>query len=195
MSSILINNLQLKPNGHLPLAVSDQASSPPHSGQASLTPGLSRFLLLPHLVPGLMDRVESIPIPPPRTNLYIPLSRCNMCVGTEPYDAAPGGVGTGDHTPNTTPLPTYTLVEMLTYSTLTTLNSNLTHAHTLGVRDPTFTDRRGGLEPDYEQSGRQRCSGYYGEVRGFRSTTDRTLALPDAAWRTQTQPTLTLWWA
>ena len=30
-----------------------------------------------------------------------------MCVGTEPYDAAPGGVGTGDHTPNTTPLPTY----------------------------------------------------------------------------------------
>ena len=57
-----------------------------------------------------------------------------MCVRAEPYDAVLGGVGTGDHTPNTTPLPldpTYTLVEMLTYSTLTELNSNSTHAHSL----------------------------------------------------------------
>ena len=55
-----------------------------------------------------------------------------MCVRVAPYDAAPGGVGTGDHTtPNTTPLPTYTLVEMLYYSTLTKHNSNSTHAHAL----------------------------------------------------------------
>ena len=60
----------------------------------------------------MTDRAESIPLPPPRTNLYIPPSSCNMCVRAEPYDAVLGGVGTGDYTPNTTPIPTYSSAEL-----------------------------------------------------------------------------------
>ena len=81
------------------------------------------------------------------------------------------------------PTPDLHLVEMLYLLDSDHTQLKLNPRSHLGVRDPTLTDRRGSHQLDYEQSSRQRGSDNNGEVRGFRSITDRVLALAYTAWR------------